>query len=86
MRWLLRWQHVTPDTQVLGEHGTLEVLKQLQGFEAPANAWERQILARRIANYDPEMLDRLCLGGAAGWGGFRRIPRRWPSRPWRTGG
>jgi ATP-dependent Lhr-like helicase len=68
MRWLLRWQHVAPSTQVLGEHGTLEVLKQLQGFEAPANAWERQILARRVANYDPEVLDRLCLTGAVGWG------------------
>jgi ATP-dependent helicase Lhr and Lhr-like helicase len=68
MRWLLRWQHLAPDTQVLGEHGTLEVLKQLQGFEAPANAWERQILARRIANYDPRVLDQLCLTGAVGWG------------------
>jgi ATP-dependent Lhr-like helicase len=68
MRWLLRWQHVAPSTQVLGEHGTLEVLKQLQGFEAPANAWERQILSRRVANYDPEVLDRLCLTGAVGWG------------------
>ncbi len=68
MRWLLRWQHVAPGTQVLGEHGTLEVLKQLQGFEAPANAWERQILARRIANYDPAVLDQLCLTGTVGWG------------------
>jgi ATP-dependent Lhr-like helicase len=68
MRWLLRWQHLAPGTQVLGEHGTLEVLKQLQGFEAPANAWERQILARRIANYDPKVLDHLCLTGAVGWG------------------
>ena len=68
MRWLLRWQHVAPGTQVLGEHGTLEVLKQLQGFEAPANSWERQIFARRIANYDPAVLDRLCLAGAVGWG------------------
>jgi ATP-dependent Lhr-like helicase len=68
MRWLLRWQRVAPSTQVLGEHGTLEVLKQLQGFEAPANAWERQILARRVAHYDPEVLDRLCLTGAVGWG------------------
>ena len=40
----------------------------MQGFEAPANAWERQILARRIANYDPKMLDQLCLTGAVGWG------------------
>ena len=68
MQWLLRWQHVAPGSQLLGEQGTLEVLKQLQGFEAPANAWERQILARRIANYDPKVLDHLCLSGAVGWG------------------
>jgi ATP-dependent Lhr-like helicase len=68
MRWLLRWQHVTPETRLLGERGTLEALQQLQGFEAPANSWEHQILARRIANYDPAVLDRLCLIGAVGWG------------------
>jgi ATP-dependent Lhr-like helicase len=68
MRWLLRWQHVAPGTQVQGERATLEVLRQLQGFEIPANAWERQILARRIANYDPQWLDQLCLTGAVGWG------------------
>ncbi len=68
MRWLLRWQHVTPGTQVQGERATLEVLRQLQGFEIPANAWERLILARRIANYDPQWLDQLCLTGAVGWG------------------
>ncbi len=68
MRWLMRWQHVVPGTQVAGERGTLEVLQQLQGFEIPANAWERQILARRIADYDPKWLDQLCLTGAVGWG------------------
>jgi ATP-dependent Lhr-like helicase len=68
MRWLLRWQHVAPATQVLGERGTLEILHQLQGFEAPANSWERQILGRRVANYDPKVLDQLCLTGAVGWG------------------
>ena len=68
MRWLLRWQHVAPGTQVLGERGTLEVLRQLQGFEVAANAWERQVLARRIADYDPAVLDHLCLTGAVGWG------------------
>jgi ATP-dependent helicase Lhr and Lhr-like helicase len=68
LRWLLRWQHVMPGTQVSGERGTLEVLHQLQGFEIPANAWERQILARRIADYDPKWLDQLCLTGAVGWG------------------
>ena len=68
MRWLLRWQHVAPGSQVQGERATLEVLRQLQGFEIPASAWERQILALRIANYDPTWLDQLCLTGAVGWG------------------
>jgi len=68
MRWLLRWQHVAPGTQVLGERGVLEVLRQLQGFEAPANAWEPYILAHRISGYDPQALDQLCLTGAVGWG------------------
>jgi ATP-dependent helicase Lhr and Lhr-like helicase len=68
MRWLLRWQHVAPGSQVVGQRGALEVLQQLQGFEIPANAWERQVLARRIADYDPAWLDQLCLTGAVGWG------------------
>jgi ATP-dependent Lhr-like helicase len=68
MRWLLRWQHVAPGSQVLGERGALEVLRQLQGFEIPANAWERQVLARRVADYDPTWMDQLCLTGAVGWG------------------
>ena len=68
MRWLLRWQHVAPCSQVVGERGALEVLQQLQGFEIPANAWERQVLARRVADYDPKWLDQLCLTGAVGWG------------------
>jgi ATP-dependent helicase Lhr and Lhr-like helicase len=68
MRWLMRWQHVAPGTQVAGERGTLEVLRQMQGFEIPANAWERQVLARRIVDFDPAWLDQLCLTGAVGWG------------------
>ena len=68
MTWLLRWQHLAPGTQVRGEHGTLEVIRQLQGFEIPASAWERFVLARRISDYDPAYLDQLCLTGAVGWG------------------
>ena len=68
MQWLLQWQHVAPGTQVSGERGALEVLRQLQGFEIPANAWERQVLSRRIVDYDPKWLDQLCLTGAVGWG------------------
>src|SRR5512142_2316041 len=68
MRWLLRWQHVAPGTQAHGARGRLELLRQLQGFEVPASAWERQVLARRISEYDAKELDQLCLTGAVGWG------------------
>ncbi len=68
MRWLLEWQHVAPGTRLHGEAGTLEVLRQLQGFEAPASAWEAQLLHVRLAAYDPSDLDRLCLTGVVGWG------------------
>jgi ATP-dependent Lhr-like helicase len=68
LRWLFRWQHVAPGSQVRDEHGVLEILRQLQGFEVPASAWERQLLDRRVGNYDPKFLDQLCLTGAVGWG------------------
>src|SRR5947209_1524247 len=68
MRWLFRWQHVAHGSQVRDERGAMEVLRQLQGFEIPASAWERQVLGRRISNYDPKFLDQLCLTGAVGWG------------------
>lgn len=68
LQWLLEWQHVLPGTQAHGERGLLEVIGQLQGFEIPANAWEPHVLARRVVNYQPELLDRLCLAGRIGWG------------------
>jgi ATP-dependent Lhr-like helicase len=70
VRWLFRWQHVAPGTQLRGEQGMLEVLRQLQGFEVPARAWEAEVLARRIVDYNPGMLDKLCWSGVAGWGRF----------------
>jgi ATP-dependent helicase Lhr and Lhr-like helicase len=68
MRWLLRWQHLAPNSQLSGERGLLEVVRQLQGFEIPANAWEKQVLKPRVNGYDPAVLDQLCLTGAVGWG------------------
>jgi len=46
----------------------VEILRQLQGFEAPANSWENRILRQRISGYEPQILDQLCLTGAVGWG------------------
>ncbi|WP_353065940.1 DEAD/DEAH box helicase [Tunturibacter psychrotolerans] len=68
MRWLLTWQHLAPQTQLTGEEGVFEALRQLEGFEAPAIEWERTLLPSRVANYDPRWLDSLCLSGAVGWG------------------
>jgi ATP-dependent Lhr-like helicase len=68
MHWLLHWQHLAPGSALRGEHGLQETLRQLQGFEIPASAWERHVLARRVAAYDGAALDRLCLMGVAGWG------------------
>jgi ATP-dependent helicase Lhr and Lhr-like helicase len=68
MRWLLRWSHVEPGAQASGDQGLLEIVRQLQGFEVPANAWERHVISRRLRDFDPEALDELCLTGTVGWG------------------
>lgn len=67
VQFLLRWQHLTPDTQVRGRAGLVSVLEQLQGYQVPAGSWEA-ILAGRVANYQPAWLDELCLGGEIVWG------------------
>jgi ATP-dependent Lhr-like helicase len=70
LRFLFRWQHVAAGSQLHGEAGLLEMIRQLSGFEAAGPAWERHLLAKRVVNYKPEMLDRLCLSGVVGWGRF----------------
>ena len=73
MRFLLRWQHVAPGTQLGGEAGLVAVLEQLQGFESAAVAWEGELFARRLRHYDPASLDRLCHSGDVAW--LRLTPR-----------
>lgn len=67
-RFLWRWQHVLPGSRLHGADGTLQIVKQLQGYEISAAAWESEILARRIAKYEPDLLDQLCLSGEVMWG------------------
>jgi ATP-dependent Lhr-like helicase len=66
-RFLLRWQHVAVGTQLHGADGALQIVKQLQGLEIPASTWEPDVFARRIAGYQPENLDDLCLSGEVAW-------------------
>jgi ATP-dependent Lhr-like helicase len=68
LRFLLRWQHVAPGTQLHGARGLAEVIGQLQGFHAAAGAWERELLGARIAGSAPGLLDELCRSGEVAWG------------------
>ncbi|ALE04714.1 DEAD/DEAH box helicase (plasmid) [Arthrobacter sp. ERGS1:01] len=81
-RFLPAWQHVgaasgTPALR--GLDGLLTVVDQLAGVPIPASAWEPLVLAQRVADYSPAMLDELtatgevivsgagALGGTDGW-------------------
>jgi ATP-dependent Lhr-like helicase len=68
MQFLCRWQHLGRGAQLHGVDGLFQVLRQLQGYEISAAAWEASVLPSRIALYDSEWLDRLCLSGEIQWG------------------
>ena len=67
LRFLLGWQRVTADTRMEGPHAVDTVVDQLEGFEAPAGAWESEILPARLAGYEPTWLDDRCLAGHVAW-------------------
>lgn len=66
-RFLFAWQRADQEHRVEGLEGLQSVLEQLDGFELPLAAWESAVLAARVADYDPEWLDRLCFSGRIGW-------------------
>ena len=72
MRFLFQWQHAATGWQTAGEGGLLDVIDKLQGFETSAAAWEPELLTRRVSDYSPDFLDRLCTGGEVAWGRFSR--------------
>jgi ATP-dependent helicase Lhr and Lhr-like helicase len=74
LRFLLEWQRVTPDGRMEGPDAVGAVLGQLEGFEAPASAWETEILPARIGEYEPGWLDEQCLSGRFVW--TRLAPRK----------
>jgi ATP-dependent Lhr-like helicase len=67
MRFLFRWQHVGDTERREGPDALDAVIAQLQGFEAPAAAWESELLPARLSEYDFTWLDDLCLSGRAAW-------------------
>jgi ATP-dependent Lhr-like helicase len=73
MRFLCDWQKVVPESRMQGADAVAAVLAQLEGFEAPAGAWETEILPSRIAAYEPLWLDDHCRAGRFVW---TRLARR----------
>jgi len=67
IRFLLSWQKVSPEQQMEGPESVLAIIEQLEGYEAPAAAWEGEILPARLVEYDPAWLDALCLSGEVMW-------------------
>jgi len=75
--FLLRWQHVHPGTRLAGIDGLREAIRQLQGHENYQALFERDVFPRRVSDYDPSLLDRLCYSGEVCWrrfghGSFKR--------------
>jgi ATP-dependent Lhr-like helicase len=74
LRFLLDWHHLAPagdgkaEPRPEGVESLPGVLDLLEGFEAPAAAWEGELLPARMAEYDPLWLDALCLSGRCVWG------------------
>ena len=67
LRFLFDWQHVSADTRMAGPMALDGIAAQLEGFEAPAAAWESEILPSRLASYEPGWLDERCLAGQIVW-------------------
>ncbi|GHN00613.1 ATP-dependent DNA helicase [Cytophagales bacterium WSM2-2] len=71
MRFLFSWHQLVPGNQAQGPFGLELMIQKLEGFEAPAIAWESDLLPSRIADYDHQWLDMLCVAGKISWGRFR---------------
>ncbi|KRE81595.1 DNA glycosylase AlkZ-like family protein [Arthrobacter sp. Soil763] len=78
-RFLPAWQHVrTPggrgQSALRGLDGIITAIDQLSGVPIPASAWEPLVLAGRVSNYQPAMLDELMAAGEVLWSGAGSLP------------
>ncbi len=67
LRFLFAWQHVSEETRLEGPNSLPATLSALEGFEAPAKAWETEILPARLKGYQASWLDAECLAGRTAW-------------------
>jgi ATP-dependent Lhr-like helicase len=79
-RFLPAWQNIhTPGTgrgqpALRGLDGIVTAVDQLSGVPIPASAWEPLVLASRVSNYQPAMLDELMAAGEVLWSGAGSLP------------
>ncbi|MDN5897014.1 MAG: DEAD/DEAH box helicase, partial [Nocardioides sp.] len=76
-RFLPRWQHVTAPGQrggLRGLDGVVSAIDQLAGCPVPASALEPMVLAARVVDYEPSMLDELSATGEVVWAGHAELP------------
>ena len=66
-RFLFRWQGLDPRHKRSGPEALTPLLAQLEGFTAPARAWEHEIFASRLPEYQSPWLDAECLAGRLVW-------------------
>ncbi|MCY1036387.1 DEAD/DEAH box helicase [Corallococcus sp. BB11-1] len=78
MRFLFRWHHLEDVDALRGSTGLLKAVRLLQGYEAPASAWERFLLPARMRGYTPDQLERACYAGEVAWG---RVTLKDPPKP-----
>ncbi len=71
-RFLSAWQHV--DGRLRGVDGVLTVVGQLAGCPVPASALEPLVLAARVRDYEPALLDELTSAGDLVWAGHGALP------------
>ena len=71
LRFLFAWQHVSADARRQGPQALAATVAQLEGFEAPAGAWESEILPARVADYEAAWLDAECMAGRVAWARLR---------------
>jgi ATP-dependent Lhr-like helicase len=67
LRFLFSWQHLAEDTRLSGPDALPAALAKLEGYEAPARAWETEILPARLSDYEPSWLDAQCQAGKVAW-------------------
>ncbi|KFA89601.1 DEAD/DEAH box helicase [Archangium violaceum] len=68
MRFLFRWHHLEELDALRGSTGLSKAITLLQGYEAPASAWERYLLPARMKGYLGDLLERACYSGEVAWG------------------